>query len=203
MGSPQQCYFSSWYQRNNRTCSLRLGILATTVGSQMFTHPQDYSHVSLQRPLLANESHLAKQGPIRLRLSPSLAQQSICCLVNLQKQCRAFFPFTMASTEKALSSPLLSHLFFRYIYFSDVFIFPDQYEQCCHQCQTSVVIEIWAHTSESGVKYSQTIFGTRHHESLSLVGQTVLSLFVVLSTYAHEESHKHQQESLVCKLITK
>lgn len=34
-----------------------------------------------------------------------------CSLVNLQKQCRVYFLFTMTSTEEVLSSPLLSHLF--------------------------------------------------------------------------------------------
>lgn len=152
----------------------------------MFTHPQDYSHVSLQRPLLANESHLAKQAPITLRLSPSLAQQSICCLVNLQKQCRAFFPFTMASTEKALSSPLLSHLFFRYIYFSR---------------------PIWTMLSSMPDFSGDRDLGTHKWEWRKILSNYIwyqaswkfiisrLDCAVItccLSTYAHEESHKHQ-----------
>lgn len=148
----------------------------------MFTHPQDYSHVSLQKPLLANESHIAKQGPTTLTLSSSLVQQSICCLVNLQKQCRAYFPFTMISTEKVLSSP---------IYFSDILIFPDQCEQCCHQHQTSVLVENWAHTNQSDVKYSNYIW---YQESRKFVISRLDSAIITycLSTCAHKESHEHQ-----------
>lgn len=97
-------------------------------------------------------------------------------------------------------SPFIS-LTFTFI-FQRYLFFPDHYEQCCHQSQTSVLVENWACTSESDVKYSQIIFGTRHHESLSLVGWTVLSLLIVWA-HTHKESHKHQQDSLVCKLITK
>lgn len=94
---------------------------------------------------------------------PFLGAAKCGCLVSLQKQCRVSFPFTMTPTKSF-------HLPYFHLYFPEIFIFPDQYEQCCHQRQTSVLVGNWACTSESDVKFSQTIFSTRHHESLSLVG---------------------------------
>lgn len=92
--------------------------LAVMFCPYMFTLPQDYFHVSFQRPLMTNESHLAKPGPTTARLKPSLVQQSSHHFVNLQKQYKTYFPLTMTSAEKVLYSPLLSQLFLR-----DIFIF--------------------------------------------------------------------------------
>lgn len=158
----------------------------------MFTHPQDYSHVSLQRPLLANESHLAKRGPITLRLSPSLVQQSICCLVN-----RAYLPFTMGLTEKVLLSPLLSHLFFRDMYFSR-----SLWTMLSSTPSFSAGRELGMHKWEWREILSNYIW---YQASWKFVISRLDCALITycLSTYPHKETHKHQQDSLVCKLITK
>lgn len=136
----------------------------------MFTLPQDYSHVSFQRPLMTNESHLAKQRPITMRLNPSLVQQSSHHFVDLQKQYKTYFPLTMTSAEKVFSSPSLSHLFL-----GDIYIF---------QTNMNITLAPTPHLNidrESAWhkwEWSEILFmfGTGHHESLPLVSYTVLPL---------------------------
>lgn len=91
--------------------------------SSVFTLPWDYSHVSFQRPLMTNESHLVKQAPIMMRLNPSLAQQSSHHSVNLQKQYKTYFRLTMTSVESHFFSHTFTVVLKEYIYF------PDPYKQ--------------------------------------------------------------------------
>lgn len=109
---------------------------------------------------MTNESHLAMQVPIMVRLNPSLAQQSSHHSVNHQKKHKSDFPLTTTSVRKVLSFFLLSDIYF-----------PEPEEQ---NTDTRAKFEYgyrelgWHQCDK--VNTFKTTFGTRHHESLPLVG---------------------------------
>lgn len=149
--------------------------------SYVFTLPRDYSHVSFQRPLMTNESHLAKRVPITMRLNPSFVQQSSHHFVKLQKQYKTYFPLTMTSAEKVLPSSLFSHLFLR-----NIFIF-----------QTSINITL---APAPHLNVGRELVWNKGEWSKILLNcvwyqvswEFATSKHYRLRTYPHEESHKHR-----------